>query len=101
MDAQVLGASVINVLLQFIPTADEIAKVKKFVEKKHSAPPPPPTAEGGTSSEPATPPPPPTLPPQDTASKDSRIDQRRLTELKIGKAEQFIFHMSKVSSNDY
>lgn len=100
MEAQALGASVINVLLQFIPTPDEIAKVTKFVDKKHVAPPPPPAAaEGATEGSTAAPEvkPPVTEAKTEVAKDNGKVDQKRLNELKIGKAEQFIFHMSKVS----
>jgi len=74
-DAKGLGTSAVSALLQFIPTIDEASKVCNFVNSK---------LKGSSSG-------------SDPSVDPVPIDCKVLTNLKIGKPEQFIYLFSKVS----
>ncbi len=83
MDAANLGGSAITALSQFVPTPDESTRVSKFILQQHNK-----AQEGAPKDEKGAAP---------AATTDvSKIDTKRITELKIGKAEQYIFFMSRV-----
>lgn len=90
MDAANLGGSAITALSQFIPTPDETSRVSKFILQQHSKGPSKLEQESKPEDKGSAVP-----PPQSTGA--SNIDTKRLVELKIGKAEQYIYFMSKVS----
>lgn len=72
-EADALGISSLSALLQFVPTADEIKKIADFIAAKVKA-------KG--------------------ADAPSTVDTKALAAMNIGRAEQYIFAMSKVTLMD-
>lgn len=95
MDAANLGASAITALSQFIPTPDEIGRVSKFVMQQHAKSQPKANVDSKEDMSTTTAP-----PATDSGKNDgSTIDTKRINELKIGKAEQYIYFMAKVTDS--
>jgi hypothetical protein len=88
METNQLGLSSITALAQFIPTSEEIDKVTKFVKEQ---------AANANKTPTATQTP-------EAAKSDAEIANKPLTtftakrmhELKIGKAEQYIYFLARV-----
>jgi hypothetical protein len=72
-------------LQQFVPTADDIQKVNTFITKKIQA-----RAEAGQDNSAAA----------STNAAGTIHDSKMLTSLSIGKAEQYIYYLSKLSQLD-
>ena len=98
MDAVNLGGSAITVLAQFIPTPDETGRVSKFVLQQHTKGPSK-TNSDGSKEDKSTPTS--TAPIESGNNSTLKIDAKRMNELKIGKAEQYIYFMSTVLTSNY